>query len=166
MLARTLAVAVTLFAVAGCGYDSYSTGKPLKSPVALAGKRVDVAVPADGKDVKSAVQTGSGQQVANLLRRVAEERGGAKSGAAAIRVEPTIVEWTDRAFAAGFNKPDTIKLKLRVVEVGGGRVIDERTITARADPENYRQLKPDDLLLPLLQEWADAIFGKVAAAPK
>jgi hypothetical protein len=151
----------------GCKYDVNSTGSALRSPLGVTGVPVAVSVPADGADGRPHVYVDSGKLTAANLVFVLRNRGatvasGAVASSGGLRIMPTIVSWVDRASTGGFNRGDTIKVRL-VVQDAAGKVLDDRIVTARADPDTFRQARPEALLRSLFEEWADRIFGKAKA---
>jgi len=146
------------------------TGKGRPIPVQ---SRTLVVTPADGRDERNATYHDSGSWVASALTSalqvhhveasVAPPEVGfeaallaARSAAAHFLVVPTIQNWSDR-LTEWSGIPDRITIRVRVIEVSTGELLDDRDLRASSRWATWGGDHPQDLLPELAAQWAHSV---------
>lgn len=166
-----LVALVLCAALPGCFTAQYAAEKPLEKKVAVEGARVLIIEPADGEDKRPRTYYGSGQQVARAMRNVMMERGAIVDGSGTatplstatsrgtLTITPKILLWEDRVTEwSGLS--DQLKISVRVTQ--NGRLIDERTVTAKSKWWTFGGDHPQEMLEDLFRTWAKNVFEKPA----
>jgi len=73
-------------------------------------------------------------------------------------VQPTILHWEERA-TEWSGKPDRISIRLELVEVSDGEVLDATVISGKSKWATFGGDHPQELLPVPLKKYVDALFG-------
>jgi hypothetical protein len=171
---RSAIAVVACLSLAACA-DSHKMTRPSGTSAATLQRsaRIYVSIPRDGA-YGSKVYARSGEMttdiiVAALLRRGAQaERGArfdampealeaARSRGAAYLLFPTIIAWEDRA-TEWSGKSDVAEVKIDLVEVQTGKVLDTVIISSKGKWLTFGGLHPQDLLPDPVRGYVEALL--------
>lgn len=138
--------------------------------------QVLVVIPADGRDERNAVYAGTGRSTAMALASALRARqigvdlhlepleldpalALARSTPAGYLVLPEIRNWSDR-LTEWSGVPDRITIRIRVVEVASGEVLDDRDTRASSRWATLGGDHPQELLPELSERWAASVVRR------
>lgn len=171
---RTIWLLLILFFL-GCAhtYEQVGVGDSTLRQKLKQEDSVYIVVPADGK-YGDFVYQGSGQTTAQVIKtaflkhlnrvetsvdveKFEEGLEKAKSQGFTCLVRPTILHWEDRA-TEWSGKPDKVEVKINVVDVGSGDILDSVVIKGKSRWATFGGDHPQDLLPEPINNYVSSLF--------
>jgi hypothetical protein len=159
----------------GCADSHQIIRAPGSSQSLSSGSTGYVAIPADGRYGKT-TYSGSGAITAQIIAAAfapylskltvgerVEDRNSARTAAkregATYLLFPEILQWEDRA-TEWSSKPDIADVKLSVISVGTGEVIDSAVISGKSGLATFGGDRPEHLLPKPMSDYAATLFRR------